>query len=175
MYRRLRCVSVTCFTPSLRHDWPLLGNLPGWFPWEKGRTQRCPQSRHAAGPARRGRVCVWFSNSHTDWTWISTQDEEHTHVGHVTDCHELAGSGQVEAVNFVLHAARYFTVAATEVCNHERGRSEINDTNVTIIEMNRRTHRNTLEKVCTMLFWRRFTRRTLLCSLKLCPIWKMFV
>lgn len=52
--------------------------------------------------------------------------ENDTHVGHVTDRNEIAGGGQVEAVHFVLHAARDFTVATTKVCHHQRGRSEIN-------------------------------------------------
>lgn len=48
----------------------------------------------------------------------------HTHISHVTDCNKFTGSCQVKAVHFVLHIARYFTVTATKVCNHQRGRSE---------------------------------------------------
>lgn len=52
----------------------------------------------------------------------------HTHVGHVTDCNEITGCSQVEAVHSVFHIARYLTVATAEVCNHQRGRSETKDT-----------------------------------------------
>lgn len=73
------------------------------------------------------RMCVLFSSHHRDSTWISKL-KPHTHAGHVTDCDKLTGSCQVEAVHFVLHTACYFTVTTTKVCNHQRGRSEINNT-----------------------------------------------
>lgn len=60
--------SVTYLTLSLTRGWPLLGNRPGWSPWEKGRTQRCPRSRHEAAPAQREGLT--FANNRTeveDW------------------------------------------------------------------------------------------------------------
>ena len=50
-------------------------------------------------------------------------EQKDTHVGHVADRDELAGSCQVEAVHFILHASCYFTVTTAKVCNHQRGRS----------------------------------------------------
>lgn len=48
-------------TPSLGRGWLLQENLPGWFPWEKGRTQRCPRRRRWAAPVRRDSTGVSFS------------------------------------------------------------------------------------------------------------------
>ncbi len=70
------------------------------------------------------RTCFLFSTNLNALYLNEHTEEWHTHVGHVTDRHKLTGSCQVEAVHFVLHAARYFTITATKICNHQRGRSE---------------------------------------------------
>lgn len=45
-----------------------------------------------------------------------------TYFSHVADSHQLANGRQVEAVHFVLDAARYLTVAAAKVGHHQRRR-----------------------------------------------------
>lgn len=57
-------------TPSLGHGWLLQENPPGWFPWEKGRTQRCPRRHCRAAPSCRESMCLIFSQSHG---WIGGQ------------------------------------------------------------------------------------------------------
>lgn len=63
MFKKHSMISVT---PSLGRGWLPQENLPGWFPWEKGRTQQCPRRHRRAAPVRRERACVWFSHSDTD-------------------------------------------------------------------------------------------------------------
>lgn len=51
-------------TPSLGRGWLLQESLQGWFPWEKGRTQRCPRRHRRAAPAHRESTRLIFSQSH---------------------------------------------------------------------------------------------------------------
>lgn len=113
--------SLYFFTPSLKLDWPRPRNLPSWSPWGKDKTQRCPRSRRQAAPAQ---VKGFLKNKER----YEVTEQEGTHIGHVTDCGELAGGSQVEAVHLVLHTARYFTIATAEVCHHQRRRSATDHT-----------------------------------------------
>ncbi|TNN62976.1 hypothetical protein EYF80_026785 [Liparis tanakae] len=75
----------------------------------------CTEREHAAS-----------SNNRVDRQRIgngAARKQRRTHLGHVADGDVFAGGRQVEAVHFVLHAARDLTVATAEVCNHQRGRS----------------------------------------------------
>lgn len=111
-------------TPSLGRGWLLQENLPGWFPWEKGRTQRCPRRHCRVAPACRESTRLIFSVTRTN-QWTERRD---THFGHVADRHQLTDGCQVEAVHLVLHTARYLTVTTSEVCDHEGGRPGESDT-----------------------------------------------